>query len=161
MSISKMGAIEMLDPFDPPRLRRTAADVGRASNQTESSAYPGSTNFDPEAAQAVMGDLAEAVRDFLSKRQKARPPGLETISNPDGTMVVRADNPEVGIGLQVVISLLNKEQPAPAPAPAMGVPGAGTPGAPAPTNQPPMQVGPPAPAPAPAPEFQVGPTPTM
>lgn len=59
---------------------------------------------------AIIGDIAEVVRSNLHKKG-AKPPGLKTSINSDGSMVVVAENPEVGIFVQVTIALLEVTQP--------------------------------------------------
>jgi hypothetical protein len=72
----------------------------------EPSAHPADENFDPLHAAAVIGDLAEQVRSQLAKDYNARPPGLQTIDNGDGSLVVIADDPAAGLGIQVRIEPL-------------------------------------------------------
>jgi len=135
----------------------------------EGSAHPGSPFFDADQASQAVGDLAEEVRGWFSKNYESKPPGLQTISNDDGSITVVADNPESGIGMQAVISLLTgapalgdelavgppPPEPAtppltPGPGLAVGPPPAGSPVAP-----------PPVPGAAPVSPGMVGPPPTF
>ncbi len=128
--------------------RRTAAD---AKPPSDGSAHPDANNYDPEQANAIIGDLAENVRKYLADKQKCRPPGLQTEVKDDGSIVVTADNPEVGVGLKVTIQML-AAKPVPTPEAdgglQVGPPPVGPPSAPAaaPAAPPPpqLQVGPPA-----------------
>ena len=119
----------------------------KAEGMPEGSAHPANPNYDMTFAQQLMGDLAEHVRAWFADKHEARPPGLQTQANPDGSIMVRADNPESGIGMEVTISMLQQQ---PAMDQGIGPP----PAAPAPAPQ--AQVGPPA-APVPAPTPAVGP----
>jgi len=59
----------------------------------------------PPHPAEILGEVAEHTRSFFSKKG-AKPPGLQTISNPDGSMQVIADNPEAGLAISVTVSLL-------------------------------------------------------
>lgn len=89
------------------------------TNIQESSAHPNTPNFDPAFAQEITGDLAEEVRKHFSDKHGARPPGLQTQVGQDGSITIVADNPEVGIGVQVVISLIGQPQMGVGPDPMM------------------------------------------
>jgi hypothetical protein len=70
----------------------------------DSSAHPQSPNYDPTYARAIMGDLAEEVRQWLAKNYDARPPGLDTRWEEDsGNMLIVADCPDEGLGVEVEI----------------------------------------------------------
>jgi len=76
----------------------------------------------------VIGDIAEQVRSQLSKDYGARPPGLQTVDNGDGSLTVLCDDPAAGLGLQVHISPLQPGQGIPpqgAGMPAPQMPGMG------------------------------------
>lgn len=85
---------------------KIAAD---GKTESESSAHPGTPFFDQTFADQVLGDLAEEVRGWLADKYDARPPGLQTQANPDGSIAVIADNPDQGIGVQVDIKLLDSQ----------------------------------------------------
>lgn len=128
----------------------------------DASAHPGDENFDRNQASAQIGDLAEAVRKFFADKLHCRPPGLETNSEADGSITIKADNPEVGVGLKVIVSLLKAQAPETVSAPESAAPPGGfgfgpqlPPPAPAPPPQPPAA--PPAPTPQPAGGFGYGP----
>jgi len=90
----------------------------------DKSAHPGSPEFDPTFATQVMGDIAEELRGILSGKFQARPPGLRTEYQQDGSLRVVADDPLAGIGLTVTVSLLNV--PPTPPIPGLPAPGAAT-----------------------------------
>lgn len=70
----------------------------------DSSAHPNAANYDPTYARTIMGDLAEEIRQWLAKNYDARPPGLDTRWEEDsGNMLVVADCPDEGLGLEVEI----------------------------------------------------------
>jgi len=79
-------------------------------DQKEPSAHPGSPNFDEEYATSVMGEVAEKVRGFLASSYKVKPPGLQTIPQSDGSVLVLANSPREGIGIQILVSLLPTNQ---------------------------------------------------
>lgn len=64
------------------------------------------------SAFKVMGDLAEVIRKTLADEYDARPPGLQTMDNGDGSLSVIANNPEVELGVEVKISPITQQQPA-------------------------------------------------
>jgi len=146
--------------------KRKKARKRKAQPAGDASAHPSSSSYDPEHAQTIMGDLAEEVRSWLADKHDARPPGLQTVQNDDGTLTVIADNPESGLGMEVLIGPLKGEEVPPQ------VPGAEMPPemAPEAMAQPGFGVGPemmaPQPAapvqsmapPQPQPGFGVGPT---
>jgi len=79
-------------------VRRISAQVG----PTQSAEVPPN----------LVGELSEHIRAFLAKK-KAVPPGLQTTLNPDGSMVVYANNPEVGVLVSVTITPVQPVAPAP------------------------------------------------
>lgn len=85
-------------------LPRTAA----RKTDFEGGAHPLLPEFDQAAANRLMGDLAEEVRNKLSEDYGALPPGLQTVSSPNGGISIIVDDPELGIGVQVEISLLKQ-----------------------------------------------------
>lgn len=129
---------------------RIALESNKITEQQETSAHPGSPNFDSAYANQVMGDIAEQLRQILASDFNCRPPGLRTEAQQGGLRLV-ADNPEVGIGLSVMISLLPVSPPQTLPQPPGGLPVSG----PAPT------VGPAAGPPGPVPAAQFGPPPAQ
>ena len=72
----------------------------------DSSAHPSSSDYDPTYAQGIMGKISEQVRQFLVNKYEASPPGLQTVTNSDGSIEVIADCPEVGLGLSIKIETL-------------------------------------------------------
>lgn len=61
--------------------------------------------FQTKKSVVLVGEVAEYIRTFFAKRE-AKPPGLQTSVNPDGSMSIIADNPDVGVQLQVVVAPL-------------------------------------------------------
>jgi hypothetical protein len=94
----------------PRRQRLTAATTpGLGPKVTDvGSAHPGDQRFDPDQAIGAIGPLAETIREYMNKKLKCSPPGLQTQVTDNGlTQVVIADNPAVGIGLKVTVELLH------------------------------------------------------
>lgn len=117
---------------------RFALESNKLTEQQETSAHQGSPNFDPTYADQVMGDIAEQLRQILASDFNCRPPGLRTEAQQGGLKVV-ADNPEVGIGLSIMISLLPVSPPQTLTQPQGGLPASGVSG---------PAAGPPGPVPA-------------
>lgn len=62
--------------------------------------------FQSKKSAVMVGEVAEYVRSYFAKHD-AKPPGLQTSVNPDGSMSIIADNPDVGLQLQVIVAPLH------------------------------------------------------